>query len=159
MKQKLKSKKGFSTLESLAALGIVALIMVVIGAGTSVSLSVYKESTAISEASVLSSSLFQAVSDELRFSKDITTVSASDNHLKTFTSKNYGPNVNFANTSGRVTLGGTNIVGEKSYTGLQATVDILYNSGAFTVTITVTDPTRGNAQSGRAVYTVKPLNI
>ncbi len=158
MKHKLRSKKGFTMLESLAAVAIVALIMVAVGAGTTSSLSVYKQSTAISEASILSSSLFQAIADELRFAKDITTVSATDNNLSTFTSKNYGEKVSFSNTGGRVTIGGTDIVGEKAYTGLQARADILYSSGAFTVTITVTDPTRGGVTSGSAVFSVTPLN-
>lgn len=158
MKRKLSSRGGYTLLESLAAIAIVAIMMTAVAAGVSASVTVYKQSTAISEAAVLSSTLFETIADELRFATEITVVGGGDDHLSTFTSARYGLNAEISNADGRVKISGHDLVSQHSYTGLDAAAEITYTAGVFDVTIVVTDPSRSDALCARAEFSVAPLN-
>ncbi|NCB62074.1 MAG: type II secretion system protein [Clostridia bacterium] len=158
MKRKLCSSCGFTMLESLAALAIVAIMLTAVVAGTAASVAVYKQSTALSESKVLSSTLFESLSDELRFATDITVVGDGDNHLSTFTSASYGFNTSFSNEAGRIKISGGDLISDLTYTGLDAAADITYAAGVFDVVLVVTDPSREDAACSRAEFSVMPLN-
>lgn len=158
MKGKLCSSGGYTVLESLAAMIIVVILLSAIATGTAVSVTVYKQSTSLSEGEVLSSTLFEAISDELRFASNITVVGGGDDHLNTFTSVNYGLGAGFSNEAGRIKIADSNLLSEPTYTGLDATADITYASGVFDVAVVVTDPNRGDAECSRAEFNITPLN-
>lgn len=159
MKRKLRSSGGFTLMESLAALAILTIMLTALVAGTSASVTVYKQSTALSEANVLSSTLFETISDELRFATAITTTGGD---LHTFTSLNYGANASFINEDGRVKISAGalshDLIGQKVYTGLAATADITYSSGSFSVIVSVTDPKQDFAECNRAEFSITRLN-
>jgi len=157
MKGKLRSSGGFTFFETLAALAVMSIMLLALGAGTAASVTVYRQSTAFSEANVLSSTLFQAISNELRFATDITTIGSE---VDTFTSANYGVGATITNDtlSGRVKISGGDLIGEKSYTSLEAAADITYSSGVFAVAIVVTDPNQDFAVCSNAEFSITPLN-
>lgn len=160
MKRKLRSSSGFTLLESLVAIAILALMLTALGAGTAASVRVYKQSTALSEANILSSTLFEAISDELRFAADITTASGQP----VFTSPNHGANVSISSDGGRVKIFRSglpvgDLIGEKAYTSLNAAIETLsYSSDVFAVAIVITDPSQDSAVCSRAEFYIAPLN-
>ena len=158
MKRKLSSQGGYTILESLAALAIVAILMTAVGAGVSASVTVYRQSTALSEATVLSSTLSETIADELRFAADVTVVGGGDNHVSTFTSARYGLDAVISNEDGRIRISGYDLISGHSYTGLDAAAEITYTAGVFDVAVVVTDPSRGDAACARAEFSVVPLN-
>ncbi len=145
-------------LESLAALAVVVMLLAAVATGTAASVTVYKQSTSLSEGKVLASTLFEAVSDELRFASNITIVGDGDDHLNTFTSVNHGFSAGFSNEDGRIRISGGDLISDLAYTGLEATADITYSSGVFDVIIVVTDPSLSGAERSRAEFSITPLN-
>lgn len=162
MKRKLCSSGGYTMPELLAALAVLAIMLSALGAGTAASVTVYRQSSALSEANVLTSTLFEAIADELRFAADITTADDGDpataDPLDTFTSTHYGIEAGFSNEDGRIRVSGRDLIGEKTYTGLDAAADIRYSFGVFAVRIVVTDPNQDSAECGRAEFSIAPLN-
>jgi len=162
MRRKLFSTGGYTILESLVALVIVVIMITAAASAAVASATVYKQSTALSEAGVLCSTLSESISDELRFAADITVAPGGDNHLNTFTSVNYGPGSSFSNEEGRIGIltGGTNrsLISDLTYTGLEAAAQMTYDSGVFYVILVVTAPDSGNAECARAEFSIAPLN-
>jgi len=156
MKKKLRSTQGFTLMETLASLVILALMGSLLGGGISSSVRIYRQSTALSESDTLSSTLFEAISDELRFATDITT---ADGNLDTYTSLRYGSGTRFSNgPDGRIQINGQDLVSQPTYTGLNASAIIGYSSGLFHVSLSVTDPDQGGLECSRIDFTIRPLN-
>lgn len=156
MKRKLRSTQGFTLMETLASLVILALMGSLLGGGISSSVRIYRQSTALSESDTLSSTLFEAISDELRFATDITT---ADGDLNTYTSLQYGSDTRFTNgPDGRIKIDGQDLINQLSYTGLNASVIIGYSSGLFHISLSITDPGQGGIECSRINFTIRPLN-
>ncbi len=156
MKRKMLSSAGYTLIEILAALAVLSLMLLALGAGTASSVRVYRQSTALSEAGVLSSTLFEALADELRFASHITT--RADSTLDTYTSVYHGPHASLTVHGGRVLVSDRPLLGEKTYTDLDASADITYSGGVFDVVVVVTDPGQEDIECGRAEFSVAPLN-
>jgi len=158
MNEKLEKNGGFTLFETIVAVCILTIVVTTLSAGTVTSLKVYRQSTALSEATILSSTLFSAISDELRFATDVTTTPAGE--LDTFTSRNYGVGAKFSNheADGRIKLSGGDIIGKMAYTNLQASATIYYDAGIFDVRILVMDPEQNFTTCSDIGFCVKQLN-
>lgn len=134
IKKKLQSQSGFSFTELLVALAILSVMTLGMAVGISASMRIYNESTALSDAQSLSSTLSIAIMDELRFARD---VQEGDN--PTFTSQNYGVGVALAtNAQGHVTLGGYPLLSTATYTGLTAKLEkVSYHDNQFDVKLAI----------------------
>jgi prepilin-type N-terminal cleavage/methylation domain-containing protein len=158
MKRKLQTSHGFSLFEILVAIIILSLVITVLSSSTAASLRIYRESTALSEATILSSTLFEAISDELRFATDVTTTATGALH--TFTSTNYGVNASFSNdeANGQIKIAGADLIGKLAYTSLHATASITYESSSFHVVIEITDPNQDDAVCSNIAFDIQQLN-
>lgn len=138
MMKKLRAQKGFTLSELLVTLAILGVLTLAIAVGISSATTVYRQSVALSESGVLASTLSQAVSDELHYAKDIRVIEGTD--TVTYTSQTYGANVSItADKNGKLMVGSYQLVGDAAYTSLKAGVEITYASGAFEVTITISN--------------------
>ncbi len=86
MRKKLKSKRGFTLVELLAALMIVVMMSVMMSVGVSVGAQVQRESAFVAQSDLLASSINTALGDVLRYS-EVFTVDASDDDYGTLVNK------------------------------------------------------------------------
>lgn len=153
--KKLHSQAGFSLTEVLVALAILGLLTLAITAGISSSVPVYRESMDLSESAVLSSTLSQALFDELRFAENVE-VDASG--LLTFTSRSYGPDVSISTSDeGYLQVGSSLLVGDGAYTGMSAQAGITYDAAeqSFTVLLSIF---KDGAEKKQVPFTVRSVN-
>lgn len=90
---RLHNKRGFTLVETLAAIIILVLLSGVVGVGVQTALKSYNTLTFASESDILSSTLYTALSDILRFSQWVPPEdedSASDDTVHFTSSKKHG---------------------------------------------------------------------
>lgn len=134
--QKLRSSRGFTLLETLIAVGILAIVVTVISTGMPVALHVYKEAVASSEAGVLASTLTEAIADEFRWATDPQTDG-------TYTSAVYGRGAKITvDDDGHLMIGAYPLVGERAYTNNLkiSTFEYAYTDGKIAVKFAIADP-------------------
>lgn len=88
MRCRLRSKKGFTLVELLAALLILTLMLSVVSAGISMAFTIYRKSLFISESETLSATVDTALSDVLRFAENVAT--DKDGQVSMLTNDYYG---------------------------------------------------------------------
>lgn len=151
---KLRTRRGMTLTEILAAVLILALVAAGTAAGVGTSLRIYRQSVALSDAQTLSATLSIALMDELRYAREPGGTGPA-----TFTSSTFGPKVSVgANDDGRVTVGGRELIGSGAYAGLTADAGVYYtaDTGLFSVTVKVC---RADSDLIRQVsFSVRPLN-
>lgn len=152
IRKKLRCKRGLTLVELLITLVLLSLMSLAIGAGTTAAMNIYIESVRHSEAAVLSSTLMQALTDELRFAQNIQPDS-------TYNSAAYGDGVkieakdgklivvsSMTDSSGATTSVNNPLIGSGAYTnGLSAQVTIAYTDGVFEITLDIQKPNGVNA--------------
>ena len=146
LKRKLASRSGFTLTEMLIAVAIMGILFSTIVMGVNSAVHVYRRSVMLSDSLTLSSTVSNALENELRYARNIRVV----DETVFFDSDSFGPSVTVAlNGGGRVTVGGAEaggtqyeLLSDKAYTsGLSAVIDQLsYNEGLFSVTLTVSGP-------------------
>ncbi len=152
MKRKLHDRRGVALTEMLVAIAVLGLLTAAVVTGIYASVPVYQQSVALSEASVLTSTLSQAITDELHFARNITVSGDS----VSFTSQNYGQNVSFGvNENGHVILGGMEVIGSGAYSDLQAVIATSYADSLFTVTLTIQ---KSDSTVRETTFYVRPIN-
>ncbi len=144
MGKKLRSRRGMTLAETLAALAVFAILSVVLLYGVTAAWKVYLKAVIASEARTLQSTIVQALSDELRYAENIR-IEADDEVV--FDSDVFGPGVSvISGEDGRIRVGVStaanpyDLLGAKAYTsGLKAWAEIKYDAagGLFTVTLTI----------------------
>lgn len=155
LKRKLASRRGVTLSEMLVTVAILGLVTLAVSVGISSALRVYNQSVALSDAQTLSSTLSQAIMDELRYARDMKT--SAEGALSSYTSMDYGLNAAFATDAEQhITVGGKDLVGSGAYAGLGAGAEISYDSSTqcFTVKLTIyqgTEALRLNTFSVRAL--------
>lgn len=159
LKRKLCARAGMTLTELLAAIAIMALLGTAISVGTGAALRVYRASTAVSEAGVLKSTLAAAIMDELRYATDIDAGASP----VTYRSDTYGKNTSITvstadDSEGQLLVKEQPLVGSRTYTsGLTVkTLDIVYDEGVFTVTLTVGDA--DGELTSTAAFKIDPIN-
>ena len=130
---KLRSRRGVTLTEVLLTVLITAMTASVAAVGVTSSLRVYNDSTALSDAQTLSSTIAQTIMDELRFADDI----AWDADSVVFTSKTYGSNSEIVSEGGYIYINGKAILPDGAYAGYTAETDVKYDGAEFDVVITI----------------------
>ncbi|MDD2955975.1 MAG: prepilin-type N-terminal cleavage/methylation domain-containing protein [Oscillospiraceae bacterium] len=124
--KKLCSRRGFTLIETLAAIAVMAVFIVAAGAGVSAAVGSYQNMTKSAEASVLLGSSVAAVGDEIRSSL------AVDPDAKTYTSAVYGAGAQLLSDDGRLYVQSADgsrfeLLAAQTYTsGLQVSLDMTY---------------------------------
>lgn len=153
--KKLRCKKGFTLSELLVTVVMLAILTLAVAVGISSSIRVYHQSVTISEAGILSSTLCQAISDELHYAKEID---ASGGTVK-FLSDNYGRKTSITtNADGRLMVGTYPLIGNSAYTHLNADVAITYSDAAKSFDVTLIIKEKNNVVSTRS-FQISPLNV
>ncbi len=167
MRKKLRSRRGFSLTETLICVVLLALMT---AAGTTVAssvLSTRNDMMEVADAQVLASTVLEAVSNEIRYGRDVTL--DADNKL-TLTSSTFGENTVFAvaASGGHVTVESNatesmddsykKLLSDSAYTmGLQVKDLSFKLEGTNSVTITVKIEGRGDHAWEKSL-TVTPMN-
>ena len=94
LKCKLASRRGVTLSEMLVTVAILGLVTLAVSVGISSALRVYNQSVTLSDAQTLTSTLTQAIMDELRYARDIKT--NEEGALSSYTSMDYGLNAAFS---------------------------------------------------------------
>ncbi|MDD4201105.1 MAG: prepilin-type N-terminal cleavage/methylation domain-containing protein [Eubacteriales bacterium] len=145
MKSKIKNKKGFTLVEMIAAIAVLALMGVGLTAGLGAATKSYEAMMFSANSEVLEDSINTAFANTLRYASDVTTTNGVH-----FTSKDYpvtqlGGHVDCI--EGRLmmcsddSLQQTNwLLSDKTYTGYDVTDwSLTYSEGIFTATYKITD--------------------
>lgn len=119
---KLRDTRGASLTEMLVAVVILGLVTLAVSVGITSALPVYHDSVALSESSVLASTLSQALWDELRYARDVETDGAGN--VTAFTSATFGPRAAIGNEDGQITVSGKPLIGSGAYTNFSATASV-----------------------------------
>lgn len=76
--KKIQAKRGFTLIETLAALLITVMLSLIVATGISSAANAYRRAVFVSESEVLSSTINTALADLLRFAYDINYVAKED---------------------------------------------------------------------------------
>ena len=154
--KKLKNSRGFTMTELLCAVVVVLLLSALLVVGIRFSSSTYTNSTRMSEAQLLCSTLTANISDKLRYCGSVEE--SEEGGVSKIFIQNVGDTFQ-VDEDGHVTLGGKKLLSASAYPrGLKAKeVTLTYNSNTdiFGVTIQITDGSRVLAETE---FEVKRLN-
>lgn len=160
--KKLKNSRGFTMTELLCAVVVVLLLSALLVVGIRFSSSTYTNSTRMSEAQLLCSTLTANISDKLRYCGSVEE--SEEGGVSKIFIQNVGSVAEKGDTfqvdeDGHVTLGGKKLLSASAYPrGLKAKeVTLTYNRNTdiFDVTIQITDGSRVLAETE---FEVKRLN-
>lgn len=160
LRQKLKSSRGLTLVEMVAAAGVLALLGLMLHTGLIMAQDSYNTMTGEAESQLLLSTLSDLLSNELRYARDVVT--GEGGNLQRYTSVNYGRNTTLsldengqleANKQRQMLSGGA--YGNGAYR--LETWSIVYDEAAclFTVQLKVVG---NNAISNETKFTVRCLN-
>lgn len=90
LRQKLKSSRGLTLVEMVAAAGVLALLGMMLNTGLFMAQDSYNKMTGEAESQLLLSTLTNLLSNELRYARDVETDGSGK--LQRYTSVNYGRN-------------------------------------------------------------------
>lgn len=135
IKNKLKSKQGFSLSEILVALVIMSLTGAAIAVGISVAASAYIDITDSSEASILCSTLTTQIADQIRFADDVSDISIES-------------------IDGHITINGIPLLSSAGYMGFSADVEM---SGTDIINVKITISKESKTYE-TAEFSVSPIN-
>lgn len=107
MKSILRSRRGTTLVELLAATAVLILFSLMVNSGMQLALQSYHRMTAEAETQLLLSTVSDVIADELRYARNIK--SEADGALQTYTSDTYGVQTNILLDDGQlqVDAGGT----------------------------------------------------
>lgn len=88
MKRILRSRRGTTLVELLAATAVLILFSLMVNSGLQLALQSYYKMTAEAETQLLLSTVSDVIADELRYARDVE--SGADDMLETYTSDTYG---------------------------------------------------------------------
>ena len=161
-----RNSQGMTLVETLMALMVASLVALCVAAGVGAAANCYRDSVAVSESQLLSSTLSEIIVNELRYARDYQSDGS-------FTSDSYGFGVSFDdNDEGQITLGGYPLLPAAAYStkGSQqaktAKIQVQLNNGVFDVKLTIMGAAKsqddGETQNVPVLkenkFTVTPLN-
>lgn len=165
MREKLREEQGLTLVEMLCAVAILILLGLMLNTGLQMAIRSYQDITASSEVQLLLSTLSDALADDLRYARDVTT--DEDGRLLSYNSDSYnngGSTASLAiDENGRVTASGQRVLPDGAYgngTYKVQTMNITYvtkpNGSYFTIELKVAQ-TEGTISAGTE-FTVRCLS-
>lgn len=129
MNRRIKENKGFTFIEMLLSVALLGFLSLVVAAGSTTALNVYREGVGYAESRTLSAVLLMSLENELRYATNLSV--DADGNLTEFNSPNYNK-ASFLVEDGMVIVemdtGGNMdrfpIVGEKMYTNGQGVASL-----------------------------------
>lgn len=159
MRRKLKNNKGFSVIEMLCAVAILALLCLVISAGFNMAINSYRDSMAESETRLLVDNLSAALNGKLRYAREsdagkfnINDAKVEYNDQPLLPDGAYGASGIF----GLAYIGTYEVVAADNGSGGELPI-VKFDSGSFTVKFTVKS-SKVPAISRDVAFTVRSLN-
>lgn len=164
IRKKLHSRLGLTLAETLIALAIFSIFSIILVTGTNAAWKVYRKAVVASEARTLQSTLAQALSNELRYGRNIDESAVP----VTFDSDTFGEQVHVQSSDGRIQIvkdgeSGSDpkeydLLPAKAYTsGLKAKAEVTFQENMFTLKITIEHALL--PEGGRVTtLKIKPLN-
>lgn len=139
MRKKLKSRSGLSMVEMLAAVFILALLALVLHTGLQAAMESYHGSVAASETQLLLSTLSDALSDDLRYARQVEL--GPDGTLRSYHSDSYGEGTTLTlGGDGQVYAHGMRLLPPGAYRNglyLVERMAVTYQDGCFTIDLKV----------------------
>lgn len=158
LRKKLRSHRGLTLVEMVAATGVLALLGLMLHTGLFMAQNSYAQMTEEAESQLLLSTLSDLLSNELRYARD--TVTQNDGTLQRYTSINYGRNTTLSlNEEGQLMANDRLMLSSGVYgNGVYSIEDLTIRyeeEGLFQVALTV----RGiHSTSNEASFFVRCLN-
>lgn len=159
LRQKLKSGRGLTLVEMIAATGVLALLGLMLHTGLFMAQDSYSKMMGEAESQLLLSTLSDLLSNELRYARDVTT--GEGGKLQRYTSVNFGRNTTLSlNADGQLEANSRQMLSGGAYGNGSYRIEdwsILYDKAArlFTVHLKVTGP---NSISNETAFSVRCLN-
>lgn len=159
LRQKLKSGRGLTLVEMVAAAGVLALLGLMLHTGLLMAQNSYHKITGEAESQLLLSTLSDLLSNELRYARDVVT--GEDGNLQRYTSVNYGRNTMLTlNENGQLEANDLQMLSGGAYGNGAYRIDtwsIRYDETAqvFTVQLKVTG---SDSISNETEFSVRCLN-
>ncbi len=165
LRRAVRSRKGLSIAETMAALIIVSLLTMCLATGTAFGVRQYRHAMTRSEARILCSTLSAIVSDELSNTQEVTGTEAADGFtVATYNSRRYKAFVQLkADGDGCLCAGSNELLSKAAYSkGFQDLLvedpEITFDQTAncFTVKLSIVDADKNPLVS--TTFDVVPLN-
>lgn len=161
MRKKLSSESGLTLVEMLCAVAILVLLVLLLGTGMQMALHTYRDIVAQSEADLLLSTAVDALADDLRYARDVTT--GADGRLSGYTSDSFGKGASIElDDKSQIVVNGMRLLPTGAY-GLNEAyrvdkekMSIQYVEPNFTITLRVV--TKDERISAETSVTVRCLN-
>lgn len=161
MRKKLNSESGLTLVEMLCAVAILVLLVLLLGTGMQMALHTYRDIVAQSEADLLLSTAVDALVDDLRYARDVTT--GADGRLSGYTSDSFGKGASIElDDKSQIVVNGMRLLPTGAY-GLNEAyrvdkekMSIQYVEPNFTITLRVV--TKDERISAETSVTVRCLN-
>lgn len=159
LRRKLKSSRGLTLVEMVAAAGVLALLGLMLNTGLFMAQDSYNKMTGEAESQLLLSTLADLLSNELRYARDVETDGSGN--LQRYTSVNYGRNTTLTLNENQQLEANTRQMLSGGAYGNGAyrieTWSIVYDeaAGLFTVQLKVTGR---NSISNETEFSVRCLN-
>lgn len=117
--RRTNNQKGMTLVELMVALALGAVLITMTVFAVSMSFRLYNRSTALSEGSLLKSTLYHTISDELRSAQLAGSVTAGQDTLRYWSPLHGGSEVEMALTDGRLTVDGEAVLSNAAYVGYE----------------------------------------
>lgn len=174
MRKKIKSEAGFGLVEMLAAVMVMVLLSLMVGAGIEVASNSYQSVVAQSEVELLVSTALDALADDLRYAQEVNKDASEKSALNgtdkfsnfTYNSDSFGKGVGLTLDKGQIKANGKRVLSDGAY-GAEGsdetrayqvtTMKIWYDSDTFEIDLTVQAKAHTDIQASGRV-TVRCLN-
>lgn len=159
IRKKLRSRRGITLVEMIAATGVLALLGLMLHTGLFMAQNSYGKMMAESESQILLSTLTDLLCNELRYARDVVTT--NDGTLSRYTSANFGSNTTLSvDKNGELMAKNRRVLSSGAYGNGAYCVDtwnITYDEDGrvFQVYLMVTGP---HSTSNETSFSVRCLN-
>lgn len=155
--RKLRSRRGVSLVEMVAAAGVLALLALLLHTGLYMAQNSYIKMTQEAESQLLLSTLTNLLTNEFRYARDVVT--EGDGTLQRYTSLSFGRNTTLTcNGDGQLEANGRLMLSAGAYGNGQYRIEdweITCTDGVFQVILTVTG---SDGVSNATEFSVRCLN-
>ena len=159
LRQKLKSSRGLTLVEMMAAVAVLALLGLMLHTGLTMAQDSYYKMTGEAESQLLLSTLTDLLSNELRYARDVVTDEGGN--LQRYTSVNYGRNTTLSlNENAQLEANGRQMLSGGAYGNGAYRIEtwsIVYDKAAKLFTLQLKVSGRGSI-SQETEFSVRCLN-